>query len=80
MSFTIYCQKNCTNEAISTFNGEPYLCKKHLKKKKEIEGFYVSVSYLIITSGGKEMAKRIFSNMVKEDPNHPIKNLKVRKE
>jgi len=50
------------------------------KKEKEVEGFYVSVSYLVFTSGGKEMAKRIFSNMVKADPHHPIRNLKVRKE
>ena len=50
------------------------------KIKKEIEGFYVSLSYLIFTSGGKEMAKRIFSNMIKADLQHPIKNLKVRKE
>ena len=50
-----------------------------MKKKKEMEEFYVSISYHIITSGGKEMAKRIFSNMIKADPQHPIKNLKVRK-
>ena len=49
------------------------------KIKKENEEFYVSISYHIITSGGKEMAKRIFSNMIKSDPNHPIRNLKVRK-
>ena len=48
------------------------------KLKNDVEQYYVSVSLLITTSKGKEMAKRIFSNLIKNDPNHPILKIKVK--
>lgn len=52
--------------------------KKSNKGFKDVEMYQVSVSYVITTSGGKDMAKKIFSNIVKSDPNHPLVNVKTR--
>lgn len=44
----------------------------------KVNQYIISISLRVNTSGGKLMAKRIFSNMIKSDPYHPIQGLKVR--
>lgn len=39
--------------------------------------YNVTLTLKITTSGGEDMAKRIFSNLVKSDSEHPLRNLTV---
>ena len=43
-----------------------------------MQEYEVSLTLKVHTSEGEDMAKRIFSNMVKGDPNQPLRFLKVR--
>lgn len=42
-----------------------------------VKTYEVSLTLNVTTSGGEISARRIFSNIVKSDPNHPFLNLKV---